>query len=91
MEAQRVEDSHIPRDGGDVPRAARLGEILEKIEPVFFFLIIIIFYWTIVASSVWRRQWHPTPVFLSGESQGRGSLVGCRLWGCTESDATKAT
>ena len=22
-----------------------------------------------------------TPVFLPGESQGRGSLVGCRLWG----------
>ena len=31
----------------------------------------------------WRRQWQPTPVFLPGESQGRGSLVGCRLWGCT--------
>ena len=30
----------------------------------------------------WRRRWHPTPVFLPGESQGRGSLVGCRLWGC---------
>ena len=30
----------------------------------------------------WRRKWHPTPVFLPGESQGRGSLVGCRLWGC---------
>ena len=29
----------------------------------------------------WRRKWQPTPVFLSGESQGRGSLVGCRLWG----------
>ena len=28
----------------------------------------------------WRRQWQPTPVFLPGESQGRGSLVGCRLW-----------
>ena len=27
-----------------------------------------------------------TPVFLPGESQGRGNLVGCRLWGCTESD-----
>ena len=27
----------------------------------------------------WRRQWQPTPVFLPGESQGRGSLVGCRL------------
>jgi len=30
-------------------------------------------------------------VFLPGESQGRGSLVGCRLWGCTESDTTEAT
>ena len=28
----------------------------------------------------------PTPVLLPGESQGRGSLVGCRLWGRTESD-----
>ena len=34
----------------------------------------------------WRRKWQHTPVFLSGDSQGRGSLVGCRLWGCTESD-----
>ena len=39
----------------------------------------------------WRRQWQPTPVFLPGESQGRGSLVGCRLWGRTESDTTEAT
>ena len=29
----------------------------------------------------WRRKWQPTPVFLPGESQGRGSLVGCRLRG----------
>ena len=28
----------------------------------------------------WRRKWQPTPVFLPGESQGRGSLLGCRLW-----------
>ena len=28
-----------------------------------------------------RRKWQPTPVFLPEESQGRGSLVGCRLWG----------
>jgi len=28
-----------------------------------------------------RRKWQPTPVFLPGESQGQGSLVGCRLWG----------
>ena len=39
----------------------------------------------------WRRQWQPTPVFLPGESQGQGSLVGCRLWGRTESDTTEAT
>ena len=30
-----------------------------------------------------------TPVFLPGESQGWGSLVGCRLWGHTESDTTE--
>ena len=28
----------------------------------------------------WRRKWQPTPVFLPGESQGRGSLVDCCLW-----------
>ena len=28
----------------------------------------------------WRRKWQPTPVFLPGKSQGRGSLVGCCLW-----------
>ena len=39
----------------------------------------------------WRREWQPTPVFLPGESQGRRSLVGCRLWGSTESDMTEAT
>ena len=38
----------------------------------------------------WRRKWQPTPVFLPGESQGRGSLVGCHLWGRTESDTTEA-
>ena len=39
----------------------------------------------------WRRKWQPTPVFLPGESQGRGSLVGGHLWGLTESDTTEAT
>ena len=38
-----------------------------------------------------RRKWQPTPVFLPGESQGRQSLVGCRLWGRTELDTTDAT
>ena len=38
-----------------------------------------------------RRRQRPTPVFLPGESQGQRSLVGCRLWGCTELDTTEAT
>ena len=44
-----------------------------------------------VACMHWRRKWQPTPVFLPGESQGWKSLVGCCLWGCTESDTTEAT
>ena len=39
----------------------------------------------------WRRKWQPTPVFFPGESQERQSLVGCRLWGRTESDTTDST
>ena len=39
----------------------------------------------------WRRKWQPTPVFLPGGSQEQRSLVGCRLWGCTESDTIEAT
>ena len=30
-------------------------------------------------------------MLLPGESQGRGSLVGCHLWGRTESDTTEVT
>ena len=39
----------------------------------------------------WRRKRQPTPLFLPEESQGRGSLVGCHLWGHTESATTDAT
>ena len=39
----------------------------------------------------WRRKWQPTLVFLPGESQGWGILVGCHLWGRTESDMTEVT
>ena len=30
----------------------------------------------------WRKKWQSIPVFLPGESQGQGSLVGYHLWGC---------
>ena len=39
----------------------------------------------------WKRKWQPTPVFLPKESQGLGSLVGCRLLRLTESDPTEVT
>ena len=32
----------------------------------------------------WKRKWQPTPVFLPGESQGWGSLVGC-IYGVAQS------
>jgi len=38
-----------------------------------------------------EQELHPTPVFLPGESQGQGSLVGCRLWGRTQLDSIEAT
>ena len=49
------------------------------------------FHFPFPLSCTWRRKWQPTPVFLPEESQGWGSLVGCRLWGRTESDTTEAT
>ena len=38
-----------------------------------------------------EKEMATTAVFLPGESQGRGSLVGCRLWGHTETDTTEIT
>ena len=37
----------------------------------------------------WRRAWHPTSVFLLGESLGQRSLVGYSPWGHKESDMTE--
>ena len=37
----------------------------------------------------WRRQWHPTPVLLSGKSHGWRSLVGCSTWGHEGSDTAE--
>ena len=36
-----------------------------------------------------EKEMQPTPVFLPGESQGRGSQVGCCLWGRTECNTTE--
>ena len=42
-----------------------------------------------VGKILWRREWHPTPVFLPGESHGQRSLVGYSPWGRKESDTTE--
>ena len=49
------------------------------------------FHFSLFTFMHWRRKWQPTPGFLPGESQGQGSLVGCHLWGHTESDTTEVT
>ena len=41
-----------------------------------------------LTATLWRRQWHPTPVLLPGKSHGWRSLVGCSPWGCEASDMT---
>ena len=71
-----------PMDGGawwaEVHGVAKGGTQLRTSLSLFIFMH-------------WRRKWQPTPVFLPRESQGWGSLVGCHLWGRTESDTTEAT
>ena len=42
-------------------------------------------------SCIGEENGNPLQVFLPGESQERGSLVGCHLWARTELDTTKAT
>ena len=64
-----------------------LAENLSSTLLFFFFLIFKFLFYI----GVWRKKWQPTPAFLPGESQGQGSLVGCCLWGRTESDTTEVT
>ena len=72
-----------PMDGG-AWQAAVQGVAESRTRPSDFLLSLSTF-------MHWKRKWQPTPVFLPGESQGRGSLVGCRLMDRTESDMTEAT
>ena len=66
-----------------IPRLMSLS-VREALGPLHCGLVV-------TSAGHWRRKWQPTPVFLPGESQGPGSLVGCRLWGRTESDTTEVT
>jgi len=67
----------------------RVGHDWATSLSLFTFLLNL--YFRVIKYLTRRRKWQLTPVFLPGESQGRGSLVRCRLWGRTESDTTEAT
>ena len=41
------------------------------------------------SKEIWRRQWQPTPVLLSGKSHGWRSLVSCSPWGRYSWDMTE--
>ena len=42
-----------------------------------------------VRKILWRREWLPTPLFLTGKFHGQRHLVGCNPWGHKESDTTE--
>ena len=75
-----IRTGHGPTDWFQIGKGVCQGCILS---PCLFNLY--------VEYITWRRKWQPTPVFLPGESQGLGSLVGCRLWGHIKSDMTETT
>ena len=62
---------------------------MEIISNCYLYIVLKVIFFFL--SVFWRRQWHPTPVLLPGKSHGRGSLVGCCLWGPAELDTTEAT
>ena len=47
------------------------------------------FFFFLPLKYLWRRKWHPIPVFLPGESHGQRSLAGYSPWGHKESDTAE--
>ena len=58
---------------------------LKEVTQFCWFQVLMMFIRTLLR----RRQWHPTPVLLSGKSHGWRSLVGCSPWGHEELDTTE--
>ena len=77
-----LEAARKPSNSVTVPKKCKLKQ--TKLARIFFFL-------RRLYPMLVRRKWQPTPVFLTGESHGQRSLVGCCLWGLTELDTTEAT
>ena len=66
-----------------------LGLLASRIVKNFIPIILICDTLRQVQQTNRRRQWHPTPVLLPGESHGWRRLVGYSPWGCEESDMTE--
>ena len=64
-------------------RVPRKSDWLSSADPLLALLI------SCDQWGTWRRQWHPTPVLLPGESRGQRSLEGCGPWGRWGSDLTE--
>ena len=66
-------------------------QFLSFIEPIFAWNVPLVSPIFLKRSLVfpWRRQWHPTPVLLLGNSHGWKSLVGYSPWDLEESDTTE--
>ena len=62
---------------------------LSTSQPKFIKISVFLLSLCVLMIISWRRQWHPTPVLLSGKSHGWRSLVGCSPWGHQESDMTE--
>ena len=63
-----------------------IGLVFPFLKSVYLFYV-----FKVTCVMLWRRKWQPTLVFLPRESRGQRSLVGCRLWGRTESEMTEVT
>ena len=72
-----------------------LVSAISNMDPLYVYISLLLSLPSTIQSLVlinikdWIRKWQLTPVFLSGKSHGRRSLVGYRSWGCKESDTTE--
>ena len=77
--------------GGEVYNALSwLSDILLHSKTLTLLTYILGLFCAVFIDYNWRRKWQPTPVFLPGESQGQGSLVGSHRVGHDWSDLAAA-
>ena len=84
-EAGGCKDLSVHRDRASPPprwhQWQRTRLLVQEMEEVYV--------WSLGREIPWRRKWHPTPVFVPGESHGQTSLVGYNPWGHKHSDTTR--